>query len=90
MDCEVIPGLDSSCRFARGLEQNGCAGEEMCCVISLDNLSPEAEDTVVSSVIHTVVLLELLVGPFGAAGCWVQRTGHCWWLGDSVVLTFVA
>ena len=59
MDCEVIPGLDSSCRFARGLEQNGCAGEEMCCVISLDNLSPEAEDTVVSSVIHTVVLFEL-------------------------------
>lgn len=59
MDCEVIPGLDSSCRLARGLEQNSCAGEEMCCVISLDNLSPGAEGTVVSSVVHTVVLLEL-------------------------------
>jgi len=60
MNCEVIPGLNSSCRLTRGLEQNGFAGREMCCVISLDNLSPEAEGTVVLfSVIHTVVLLEL-------------------------------
>ena len=47
MNCEVIPGLNSSCRLTRGLEQNGFAGREMCCVISLNNLSPEAEGTVV-------------------------------------------
>ena len=28
MDCAVVPALHSSCRLARGLEQNGCAGEK--------------------------------------------------------------
>lgn len=59
MDCAVVPALHSSCRLARGLEQNGCAGEEKCSMISWDNMSAEAAGTVVFSVIHTVVLLEL-------------------------------
>ena len=59
MDCEVIPGLHFSCRLARGLEQNGCAGEEKYSMISSDHMSAEAAGNVVFSVIHTVVLLEL-------------------------------
>lgn len=54
----------------------------MCCVISLDNLSPGAEGTVVSSVVHTVVLLEL-----SSAG---YRGGDCLCLGGSVTVAVVA
>ena len=82
MNCEVIPGLHSSCRLARGLEHNGFAGREMCCVISLDNLSPEAEGTVVVFlVIHTVLELP-------SAG--YRGGGGCLCLGGLVIVIFVA
>ena len=68
MDCEVIPGLHFSCRLARGLEQNGCAGEEKCSMISWDIMSTEAVGTVVFSVIHTVVLLELSLAGYKGEG----------------------
>ena len=59
MDCAVALAMYFSCRMARGLEQNGCAGEEKYSMISSDHMSAEAAGTVVFSVIHTVVLLEL-------------------------------
>ena len=50
----------SSDRMARGLEQNGCAGEDWCSMIAWDDLSPEAAGTVIVVLtICTVVLLEL-------------------------------
>ena len=76
MDCEVIAGLHFSCRLARGLEQNGCAGEVKCSMISWDSMSTEAAGTVVFSVIHTVVLLELSLAGYkgeGLAGDWEAR-----------------
>ena len=78
MDCEVIPGLHFSCRLARGLEQNGCAGEERCSVISWEAFSPEAAGTL-------VFFSDTYCDPFGAGLGWVQRGGHCWCLGGSVI-----
>lgn len=77
MDCAVVLGLHFSFRLARGPEKNGCAGEEKCSVISWDDMSAETAVTfVLLSVIHTVVLLELLVAGCrgqGIAGAWEAR-----------------
>ena len=69
MDCAVVPALHSSSKLARGLEQNGCADEKKCSVISWDYLSAEAAGTVfVFSVFHTVVLLELPLAGYRGEG----------------------
>ena len=76
MDCEVIVTIHSSRGLARGLEQNGCAGEVKCSMISWDSMSTEAAGTVVFSVIQTVVLLELSLAGYkgeGLAGDWEAR-----------------
>lgn len=69
MDCAVALGMYFSCRMARGLEQNGCAGEKKYRMISWDYLSAEAAGTVfVFSVFHTVVLLELPLAGYRREG----------------------
>ena len=73
MDCAVVLGLHFSCRLARGPEENVCAGEEKYSVISWDMSAGDAGTVVLSSVIYTVFLLELLVARCrgqGIAGGW--------------------
>ena len=43
MDCEVIVAIHSSHGLARGLEQNGCAGEDRCSMMSWDSVSPDIQ-----------------------------------------------
>ena len=69
MDCVVVPALHPSCRLARGLEQNGCAGEEKCSVLYWNDMSAEAASTI-------VLFSVIQCGPFGAALGWVQRRVH--------------
>ena len=76
MDCAVVLGLHFSCRLARGPEKNVCAGEEKCSVISWDMSAEDAGTVGLSSVIYTVLLLELLVARCrgqGIAGAWEAR-----------------
>ena len=65
MDCAVVPALHSSSKLARGLEQNGCADEKKCSVISWDYLSAEAAGTVF---VCSVFLLELPLAGYRGEG----------------------